>query len=95
MHYTYVLVSERDRGSYTGCTVNLRARFAAHNQGRVPATAARRPFRLLYYEACLRAEDAYRREKYLKTGRRKRYLRHRLRATLFALWPSKLERAER
>jgi putative endonuclease len=92
MHYTYVLVSERDRGFYTGCTADLRARVSKHNQGRVASTRTRKPFRLVYYEACLSREDAYRREKYLKTGRGKKHLHTRLRATLHSLWPSKLER---
>jgi len=34
--------------------------------------------RLVYYEACLDAADAYRRERYLKTGKGKRFLRQRL-----------------
>ncbi len=92
MYYTYVLVSERDHGFYTGCTTNLPARLSEHNRGRVTSTAARRPFRVIYYEACLSNEDAFRREKYLKTGRGKKYLRSRLQTTLHALWPSKLER---
>jgi len=34
--------------------------------------------RLIYYEACLEKDDAIKREKYLKTGMGKRYLRNRL-----------------
>ncbi len=92
MYYTYVLVSERDHGFYTGCTANLPARLSEHNRGRVTSTAARRPFRVIYYEACLNKEDAFRPEKYLKSGRGKKYVRNRLKTTLHALWPSKLER---
>jgi len=92
MYYTYVLVSERDRAFYTGCTADLRARLADHNRGRILSTAHRRPFRLVYHEACLSKDDAFRREKYLKTGKGKRYLHNRLRRTLHTLWPSKLER---
>ncbi|MGH9862942.1 MAG: GIY-YIG nuclease family protein [Candidatus Acidiferrales bacterium] len=93
MYYTYVLVSERDRGFYIGCTANLKARLSEHNRGRVASSAARKPFRILYYEACLSREDAFRREKYLKTGRGRKYLRNRIRTTLYTLWPSELERA--
>ncbi len=32
----------------------------------------------MYYEACLSPDDAYRRERYLKSGRGGRYLRQRL-----------------
>ncbi|GAF95165.1 unnamed protein product, partial [marine sediment metagenome] len=43
---------------------------------------ARRPFQLVYYEACLGQQDALRREKYLKTAYGKRYLKNRLREEL-------------
>ena len=78
MHYTYVLYSEKDCEWYTGATSDLRARVREHSEGRVRSTEQRRPLLLAYYEACLNREDAFRRERYLKTGRGKRYLRQRL-----------------
>ncbi len=92
MYYTYVLISQKDHNFYTGCANDLRARIAEHNRGRVFSTAARRPLRLIYYEACLSQEDAFQRERYLKTGRGKKYLHNRMKTTLHELWPSKLER---
>ncbi len=47
---------------------------------------------LAYYEACLNKEDAYRRERYLKSGHGKRYIRQRLGSWLSNMWPIKLER---
>ena len=79
VHYVYVLSSESDGLLYTGCTADLRERLKAHTVGRVPATKRRRPLKLIYYEACLSADDAFRREKYLKTAYGKRYLKSRLR----------------
>jgi putative endonuclease len=79
MHYVYVLRSEVDALLYTGCTGDLRNRLRQHNEGKVPATQRRTPLRLIYYEACLSVDDAYRREKYLKTSYGKRYLKSRLR----------------
>ena len=61
---------------------DLRARFAQHQAGDVPSTAARRPFELVYYEACRNIHDAAVREKYLKTAWGKRYLKTRLRTYL-------------
>jgi len=81
MYYTYVLQSTKDGRWYTGVTGNLRARVADHLNGRVESTRHRRPLRLIYYEACLSEADAKRRERYLKTGKGKRYLRQRL-----AIW---------
>ena len=77
-HYVYVLRSMTDHNHYVGLTRDLRARFAEHQAGEVPSTRARRPFELMYYEACRNIHDAARREKYLKTAWGKRYLRQRL-----------------
>lgn len=92
MEYTYVLLSERDGRFYTGSTGDLRTRFRDHNAGRVHSTAYRRPLKLLYYEACLSVGDARRRERFLKTGRGKRYLNNRLKESLQVLGANKLER---
>ena len=77
MHSTYVLQSIKDGRCYTGHSSNLRARIKDHLKGRVESTRHRRPLQLIYYEACLTEADAKRRERYLKTGKGKRYLRQR------------------
>lgn len=92
MHYTYVLQSLKDGRWYTGMTADLRSRIHDHEKGRVPSTRHRRPFLLVYYEACLRESDAVRRERYLKTGRGKRYLRQRLLDWVTETSLNKLER---
>ena len=79
MYYVYVLQSEADTKLYVGYTGDLRVRLRLHNTGRVESTQARRPLKLVYYEACLNQEDALKREKYLKTAYGKRYLKNRLR----------------
>ena len=78
MHYTYVLQSQTTCYLYTGCTSDLRKRFKLHATNAVQATKGRGPFLLIYYEACLNKKDAFERERYLKTGPGKRYLRTRL-----------------
>jgi putative endonuclease len=92
MNYSYVLLSEKEKRFYIGSTRDLRKRMEAHNNGRVPSTAYRRPLRLVYYETCLSAADASRRERYLKTGRGGRYLKQRLATWLFEIRSNKLER---
>ncbi len=67
---------------YRGATSDLKARVKEHQQGKVPSTRHRLPVQLIYYEACLEAADAYRRERFLKTGKGKRYLRQRIKAWL-------------
>ncbi len=77
MHYVYVLQSQADQQFYTGCTSDLRKRLEQHTAGKVPSTKERRPLKLIYYEASLSKDDAFHREKYLKTTYGKRYIRTR------------------
>ena len=78
MHYTYVMQSIQDGRWYTGHSSDRRARIDDHLKGRVESTRHRRPLQLIYYGACLTEADAKRRERCLKTGKGKRYLRQRL-----------------
>ena len=82
MYYVYVIRSGKDGKWYTGCTEDLRKRFNLHNTGKVISTKGRGPFELIYYEASLNQEDAFAREKYLKSGMGKRYLKNRLKRFL-------------
>ena len=77
-YYTYVLKSKVDNNLYVGFTDDLRGRVKEHNTGNVEATKDRRPFDLIYYEACLSKQRALEREKYLKTGFGRRYLISRI-----------------
>jgi putative endonuclease len=80
MFYTYVLQSEKDGKFYTGYTKDLDLRFEQHQLGYVESTKNRRPFKLIYYEACLVQADALKREKYLKTHYGKMFLGNRLKS---------------
>ena len=81
-YYTYVLKSGKDKKLYTGYTKNLKLRFEQHNKGLVKSTILRKPFKLIYYEACLSQQDATHREKYLKTHLGKMFLKNRLKSYL-------------
>lgn len=78
MIYTYVLKSLKDNRWYTGSTRDLKRRIKKHNNGEIQSTKNRKPFRIIYYEACLNEHDARTREKYLKTAWGKRYLKNRV-----------------
>jgi len=78
MFYTYVLKSLKDKKIYVGYCDDLRSRILQHNKGLVDSTSNRRPLKLIYYEACNLKEDAIRREKALKTGYGRAYLKRRL-----------------
>ncbi|MBU3942957.1 GIY-YIG nuclease family protein [Patescibacteria group bacterium] len=78
MFYTYILESLKDGKLYIGYTNNLRRRFKEHNNGKSFATAHRKPFNLIYYEAYLNKEDAKEREKFFKTGWGRQYIGKKL-----------------
>lgn len=78
MFYTYILKSNKDGKLYVGWTNNLTKRFIDHQKGLVESTKKRLPVELVYYEACLNKEAAIKREKQLKTGFGRRYLKNRL-----------------
>ena len=71
-----------DHTIYTGYTKDLKLRFEQHKKGQVESTRERRPFELVYYEACIDQNDAIRREKYLKAYHGKIYLKRRLKSYL-------------
>ncbi|MBE0662765.1 MAG: GIY-YIG nuclease family protein [Bacteroidales bacterium] len=77
--YVYVLRSKNDELLYTGYTSDLKKRLQFHNEGKVPSTKNRVPLELLYFEGCINQQDATRREKYLKSGNGKIYIKNRLR----------------
>jgi putative endonuclease len=77
-YYTYVLKSKKDEKLYIGWSNNLRQRIVKHKRGMVLATRNRLPIELIYYEACINKNAAIAREKQLKTGFGRAYLKRRL-----------------
>ena len=81
--YQYVYILRNIKGYwYTGCTSDLKRRMQEHNSGESKYTSHRGPYELIYYEACLDQSDAYTRERYLKSGMGKRYVKNRLKLYL-------------
>jgi len=78
MFYTYVLKSLKNDRLYTGYTDDLKNRFTRHNRGLVDVTKSSKPWKIIYYEACNKEKDAIAREKALKTGFGRAYLKRRL-----------------
>jgi len=77
-YYTYVLLSLKDNEIYIGYTDDLNHRLKEHNLGNVLATKSRLPLKLIYFEACLNREKAIKREKALKTGFGRKYIKSRI-----------------
>ena len=75
--YTYVLRCA-DGHLYIGATENLERRLAEHTAGSCTSTRPRRPVELVYFEACRDLHSALERERQLKTGFGRAYLKRRL-----------------
>ena len=73
----YVLQSRKDFNFYVGYIGNLMQRIESHSKRKVNSTKNRLPLKLVYWEGCIKSEDATEREKYLKTAWGKRYIKNR------------------
>lgn len=79
MFCVYVLHSVADHGFYIGYFTDLKRRLSEHKHGASTATRYRGPWKLIYYEAYIEPADAEGRERYLKSGGGRRFLRAQLR----------------
>jgi putative endonuclease len=79
MFYVYLLHSIADNGFYIGYSTDLKRRLSEHKHGASIATRHRGPWKLIYYEAYTEQADAEGRERYLKSGGGRRFLRRQLR----------------
>ena len=83
-YYVYIIENTKDEELYTGYTSDLKKRLKEHNQGLNFSTKADKPWKLIYYEACLNENDAKRREKYFKTSQGHRLLKRRLKEYFYS-----------
>ncbi|MBI2974970.1 MAG: GIY-YIG nuclease family protein [Deltaproteobacteria bacterium] len=82
MYYVYVLRSLKKNWLYTGYSNDFKRRIEEHRNGMVVSTKPYLPVELVYYEASLFEDDAKAREKYLKSGFGKKYLKNRIKSYL-------------
>ena len=78
MYYVYVLYSKNQDKFYIGFTDDLRRRMQEHISQKSLSDRRLRNPELVYYEACVSKSDSMKREKQLKTGFGRQYLRNRL-----------------
>lgn len=89
MYYVYLLESQQDRSWYIGYTSDLRARVKRHNEGSgARTTSLKKNWKLIYYEAYILRADALGREKFLKSGAGRTYLKKQLKNYLSIKNPS-------
>lgn len=82
--YTYTLYSKKLDKFYIGSTNDLKRRIKEHKSEKVHTTIRMKDWKLVYYEACLSKKDAQDRERQLKTGFGRGYLRKRLKDFLLS-----------
>lgn len=75
MHYVYALQSIEHKYIYVGLTNNLQRRFEEHNRGKEQTTRHYRPFKIIYTEKFETRQEARLKEKYLKSGYGKEFLK--------------------
>jgi putative endonuclease len=85
MFYTYCLQSLKNNELYIGSTKDLKKRLLEHNKGLNFSTKLFRPWKVIYYEACIQESDARRREGYLKTTQGGRLLKRRMKDYLYKI----------
>ena len=75
MFFVYAIKSTVRNYIYVGMTNNLDRRLAEHNNGENKSTKAYKPFILIYSETFKTRIEAREKEKYLKSGIGKEYLK--------------------
>ncbi len=78
VHYVYVIQSILRNYIYVGLTNNIERRTFEHNSGRNKTTKPYCPFRLIYTEEFPSREEARKKEKYLKSGIGKEWIKNNL-----------------
>ena len=73
--YVYVLKSETHFRFYVGMTQRLEERLKEHNSGKTKSTKGYGPWKLFFFEECSSRLEARMREKYLKSGAGKEYIK--------------------
>jgi putative endonuclease len=73
--YVYVLKSKTYGCFYVGSTGNLEQRIEQHNLGLARYTKGRRPWQLVYKEEYNTRSEATKREKFLKSGQGREFIK--------------------
>ena len=74
-YYVYAIASQIHNYIYVGLTNNINRRVGQHNKGKERTTRIYRPFELIYSENLPSRIAARQREKYLKSGSGKEFLK--------------------
>ena len=79
MYYVvYILENQNNKSWYIGFTANLKQRLQEHKYKKSPYTSKKENWRLMYAELYLDKFDALVREKFLKSGSGRRFIKKQL-----------------
>lgn len=73
--YVYVLRSIDFERNYIGFTKDINIRLKQHNSGKTKSTKPYKPWKLLFFETYSSKIEAIKREKFLKTGKGREYIK--------------------
>ncbi len=78
MFFVYVIKSTVDNRLYKGLTIDLEKRVKEHNFGKTKSTSPYKPWILVYCEKFNSRDEARKREKCLKSGVGREFLKNKL-----------------
>ena len=77
MYFVYVIRSEIDGRYYVGISEDVERRVGEHNSGRTKSTKGYIPWKLVFQEEYEDRKTARKREKYLKSGYGKQWIKEK------------------
>jgi len=78
-YFVYLLENRNDRSWYIGFTSDIKERIKQHQSGRGCITTKKKPgWKLIYFECYINRMDAIGRERFLKSGSGRKYLKKQL-----------------
>lgn len=77
MYFVYAIKSLKDKRIYVGLSKDPNRRLVEHNHGQTRSTKGYRPWKLIFIEGCGTREEARKKEKELKSGFGKEFLKNK------------------
>ena len=75
--FVYVLRSIKLERNYVGFSRNVAKRLRQHNSGKTKSTKPFLPWKILFFEEFASKEEALKREKFLKLGKGREYIKNK------------------
>ncbi|MGB3228197.1 MAG: GIY-YIG nuclease family protein [Saprospiraceae bacterium] len=93
-YFVYVIKSETHNRFYVGMSEDVVRRLKEHNNGKTKSTKSYKPWLLFFIEAFGSREEARKREKYLKSGYGKLWIKQKWSRSSAGYLPARLSKEE-